>query len=370
MPIVRSWWFSELRASDGGVNVPLQNQDELGLLTICWARRADDSFGTAGFSGIMFVRPRDERDFFKLRGGEFITTSLQGMTRIEHIAACQGTPEFLIKQRVLPVVAWLNGEDAMRCIGTAFLISASGYVITASHVIVDPIEENYGEVTIDGGVVTLGPNLNMGVLIPTSGIQGFLGFQFYQFRQSRYWGNWKESPLFHNRRREFSGVTDIAVAKIDLPPNGAAHQPLNLSLRPFNSGDQCMTIGYSEMQDINFRTIDNGNIVLEQPVCDLYVSIGEVTNVHANNHVSREVPTPGPCFEYHALAPGRMSGSPIFDLTGRVVRGVVSRSFTGERHAYGCMIGPTMELPVNLENATLRTMLATAREGMTHMVGM
>jgi hypothetical protein len=73
---------------------------------------------------------------------------------------------------------------------------------------------------------------------------------------------------------------------------------------------------------------------------ELYVSKGAVAEVFPLNHVNKEVPTPGPCFDFQARIPGKMSGSPIFGAQGAIVRGVVSRSFSGEKHAYECMMGP------------------------------
>jgi hypothetical protein len=39
-----------------------------------------------------------------------------------------------------------------------------------------------------------------------------------------------------------------------------------------------------------------------------------------------------------------MSGAPIFGAQGAVIRGIVSRSFSNECHAFGAMLGPAMHL--------------------------
>jgi len=70
-----------------------------------------------------------------------------------------------MQQSIVPVVAWLEGEHAMRCIGTASIISCTGYLLTAAHVVMDPIEAGYGAVR-DGVQVRMQDNLNFGVLIP------------------------------------------------------------------------------------------------------------------------------------------------------------------------------------------------------------
>jgi len=58
-----------------------------------------------------------------------------------------GTTDFFLKQSILPVIACVDGEPLITCIGTAFVISCTGYLMTACHVIVDPKERGYGQVT-------------------------------------------------------------------------------------------------------------------------------------------------------------------------------------------------------------------------------
>ena len=54
-----------------------------------------------------------------------------------------GTTEFLVWQSIVPIVAWNDGGEEIRCIGTGFFISASGLLMTAAHVLRDPVDENY-----------------------------------------------------------------------------------------------------------------------------------------------------------------------------------------------------------------------------------
>jgi len=96
------------------------------------------------------------------------------------------------------------------------------------------------------------------------------------------------------------------------------------------------------------------------------VSVGEVMSVFPENHLKRDVPTPGPCFDFDAKIPGKMSGGPIFGAQGAVVRGVVSRSFSGERHAFGAMLGPAMRLPLG-ENTTLKSLMESGSEGIAQV---
>jgi len=91
-------------------------------------------------------------------------------------------------------------------------------------------------------------------------------------------------------------------------------------------------------------------------------------NVFPENHLNKDVPTPGPCFDFSARIPGKMSGGPVFGAEGAVVRGVISRSFSGETHAYGAMLGPVMQLPLS-DNTSLRTLMNAGKDGIPQVQG-
>ncbi|MDB5538553.1 MAG: hypothetical protein JWQ89_280 [Devosia sp.] len=56
-----------------------------------------------------------------------------------------GTVCWALGQSIVPMVALEPGENPrMRCLGTGFFISCSGLLVTAAHVITDPIERGYG----------------------------------------------------------------------------------------------------------------------------------------------------------------------------------------------------------------------------------
>ena len=59
---------------------------------------------------------------------------------------------------------------------------------------------------------------------------------------------------------------------------------------------------------------------------------------------------------------------PYWVRMGAVIRGVVSRSFSGETHAYGSMVGPVTHLPLT-SNETLKTMMDSGNEGIAKVVG-
>jgi len=59
-----------------------------------------------------------------------------------------------------------------------------------------------------------------------------------------------------------------------------------------------------------------------------------------------------------------MSGGPIFGAKGAIVRGVVSRSFQNEEHAYGAMVGPPIMHAPMADGRTLKTLMDSGLEGM------
>ncbi len=342
--------------------------EEIGILKSLWDRDQSGRWGVRDLKGIT-LRPRSgyDNDYFQYESEmELMTNNPRGMS-VHELFASFGPTDFLMKQSIVPVVAWSDHETEIRCIGTACVISCSGYVMTACHVLLDPQERGYGKVTRSGNTLIFGPELQMGVIIPTSPAYGRRGFRFFPFERSHYWGEWKNSPLLHEKET-FNILTDIAICKIPEMPDGQAHQPLNLSLNRFKGGEKAYAFGYAEMDDIPIE-IKNGQQVIKDFEQNLFVSVGEVTEVFPENHIKRDVPTPGPCFDFKAKIPGKMSGGPILGAEGAVVRGVVSRSFSGEKHAYGAMLGPVMHLPLTEGGQTLRTMMETGNEGITRVQG-
>lgn len=274
-----------------------------------------------------------------------------------------GPTDFFLRQSILPVV--IVGPDLVRCIGTAFVLSCTGYVMTAYHVLADPMEREPTKFRRAGGRVTF-PDLTMGVVIPLNPIHGVNVVRFFPFEQAWFWGEWRDSPLLHEPAR-FHPIVDIAICKIPQMSGGMAHQPVNISRFPFVQGETAFAIGYAEMQDIPARVTDGG-ISIARFAPDLIVSVGDVERVIPNNHIERVAPTPGPCFDYAARIPGKMSGAPIWGGEGAVVRGVVSRSLSGERHATGAMLSPILDFPLG-DSGTLRSLMASGNEGIPQIQG-
>lgn len=345
----------------------------ISIMKSLWSRRADGQWQINDIKELELSSGNaDEERYFVLRGDVQLMTNSPN-AGMEDVLTMIGPTEFLMQQSIVPVVAWLEGEHAINCIGTASIISCTGFLLTAAHVLMDPFESGYGAVR-DGMQIKMKEDLNFGVLIPfwapSIGMQMRQALRFFPIEQAWTWGAWKPSPLLHvDDRWEYS--TDIAICKIPEMPSGRSHQPLNMSLNPFVPDEDAYALGYAEMPEIQLNP-ENGGLADRKLNMDLHVSVGEIMRTFSQNHVENEVSTPGPCFDFNARIPGKMSGAPIFGARGAVIRGVVSRSFSGEDHAFGSMLGPAMHLPLNnsdTANRTLATLLESGSEGMAKLEG-
>lgn len=345
----------------------------ISVLKTLWSRRADGHWEISDLKGLELTSESEtEKRFFVLRGDVQLMTNSPNRS-LKNVMSLFGPTDFLMQQSIVPVVAWLDGEHAIRCIGTASIISCTGYLLTAAHVLMDPLESGYGAVR-QGNHVTHHDSLNFGVLIPYwapgNGMTLQKAFRFFPFEKRWNWGEWKPSPLLHEDDR-WEHLSDVAVCKIAEIPNGNAHQPLTMSLNPFVPGEDAYALGYAEMPDIKLDP-SSGDIADKNFRLNLNVSVGNIISTFPMNHIEREVSTPGPCFDFDARIPGKMSGAPIFGARGAVIRGVVSRSFSGEDHAYGSMLAPTMDLRLDepqIKNRSLRNLLQNGNEGMPIVEG-
>jgi hypothetical protein len=339
---------------------------DIGILKSLWARSADGRWGVTAFKGLALKPlPGSDPTFFRFESQLELMTQHPG-PNLHDIFGSFGSTDFLLKQSILPVVAWADGERTMRCIGTVYIISCTGYLITAAHVLLDPVERGYGDVVRKGNLLEPGRGLNMGVFVPLNPAFGHRGYMFFGFERSHFWGDWKESPLFHVGD-QFQYQTDVAVCKIAEMPASAAHQPLSLSLSPVVIGEVLYALGYALMDDIPIE-YRNGVPAIPEFAHDIWVSVGEVMSVYPQNLLRKEVPAPGPCFDFRAKIPGKMSGGPIMGADGAVVRGVVSRSFSGESHAFGAMLAPVMQLPLG-DGPTLKALMKAGTEGIARVQG-
>jgi hypothetical protein len=306
-------------------------------------------------------------DYFRIENDIKLLTHRPGAIFKDFFASF-GTTEFLIRQSVVPIVAWNEGDAEMRCIGTGFFISASGLLITAAHVLRDPVDEEYTSLTPVGkSGFRMGDSLHFGIMLPTNPAMRNAPFNvpdqlrnarsiICPFEWAQHWGQTIESPLF-DRKPDFRLDLDIAVCKVKANFLGGAYQPLNIGLHSLKIGDRAVAIGYPEMKNIPFKADRE-----TQPEPELIVSVGTVTNIYPDNLTEKQTPTPGPCFNFDAKIPGKMSGGPIIVGPGIITKGVVSRSWTGENDASGCLIAPIMGLKLQT-GKSIFDMMTTGNEG-------
>ncbi len=288
-----------------------------------------------------------------------------------------GTIRSFVGESVVPVVANVHGENRLRCVGTGFFVSCSGLLITAAHVITDPIERKYGGVTEHDDVTWLMKQLNFGVLVRTNPIFQQRGFAFYPFEWTMFLAEKRDNPI------PFRGVdlklnSDIAICKVPGRPDGAAHQPLAIVQSGIRGtslivGASVGAIGYPGMSDVELVQNKHGAVVF-RGIFDLHASVGNITEWLPDNSVSRTASTPGPCFSFDGRIPAGMSGGPIFDREGIYVHGVVSKGLEGasgpEKLGFGSMLGPSMALPIaRMNNSSLLQLQSEGKEGMPILRG-
>lgn len=350
--------------------------DAIGILKTIW--RKDEAGVWAGhdLKGID-LKPQEgfTKDYFKIENSEMNLMTQSPGPIMNSFFTTFGTTEFLVRQSIVPVVAWNDGDEEIRCIGTGFFISASGLLITAAHVLRDPVDENYTNLTqVDERSFRLDESLRYGVLIPANPAMKNAPsppFQIHPamreakwfmcpFEWTQHWGKNIENPLLH-KKPEFKLDLDIAVCKVREQPLIGHYQPLNIGLHNLKLNDRAVAIGYPEMRNIR---IDGDGY---QP--ELVVSVGYVTAIYPDNLTEKQNSTDGPNFEFNAKIPGKMSGSPILVGGGIITKGVVSRSFgSNENHASGCLIASMMDLPL-IENKSLFELMKNGKDGIPQFVG-
>lgn len=345
--------------------------EEIGLLKSIWRKNEAGEWAIHELKGIN-LKPREgfANDFFKIKDDVELLSQQPGLI-LDNLFASFGTTEFLVRQSVVPIVAWNKGDEEARCIGTGFFISASGYLLTAAHVVRDPVDENYTSVTeIEKDRHQLSDSLVFGALLPANPAMKNAPVNIHPamreakwflcpFEWTFHWGKDVESPLFH-QKPEFRLHHDVGVCKVREHPLVGPYQPLNIGLHNLAVGDRAVAVGYAEMSNIRLTGGDY------QP--ELLVSAGTVTNVFSDNISKKQNSTPGPNFEFNAKIPGKMSGGPILVGGGVLTKGVVSRSWQDENHASGCLIAPMMSLPL-VDGKSLLDLQRSGNEGIARIEG-
>lgn len=345
------------------------------ILKTFWQRRTDGVWQGVAIKGLDLKGEHcTQNDLFPVQDDIVLTQATTGPgIPFQSI----GTIRSFVGESVVPVVANVHGERRLRCVGTGFFVSCTGLLITAAHVITDPIERKYGGVTEHDDVTWLMRQLNFGVFVPTNPIFQRRGFVFYPFEWTMFLAEKRDNPI------PFRGVDlrlncDIAICKVPGRLDGAAHQPLAIVQSGIRGtslviGASVGAIGYPGMSDIELVEDASGAIVFEGNF-DLHASVGKITEWLPDNSLSRKASTPGPCFSFDAKIRAGMSGGPIFDREGIYVHGVVSKGLEGasgpEKLSFGSMLEPSMALPIaRMNNSSLLKLQSEGNEGMPILRG-
>lgn len=287
-----------------------------------------------------------------------------------------GTTKFVLGQSIVPVVAQVTGESVLRCLGTGFFISCSGLLVTAAHVITDPIERQYGGITELNDLTWQAGDLQLGVMIPLNPLQGG-GYIYRPIEWANFLAQRTHNPL------PISGIdlkltSDTAICKVSPIGPDIPHQPLAIVQAGLHGtgmaiGKAATAVGYGAMQNVDLVQESNG-VISGDFSFDLHASTGPIIERFPDNLVERQVPTPGACFSASLCLPGGMSGSPIFDSEGVYVHGVVSKGWVDEEgldnFGFGSMLAHSLRLPIpQLENKSLIELHMSDEHGFPKLSG-
>ena len=111
----------------------------VGILKSLWARTAEGKWAITDLHRVEASPCAGcEPDYFTIANRmEMMSKNPRGRA-MEELVQTMGPTNLVLKQSIVPVVALVSGASALRVIGTAFVVSASGLVMTAGHVLMDP----------------------------------------------------------------------------------------------------------------------------------------------------------------------------------------------------------------------------------------
>ena len=126
-------------------------------------------------------------------------------------------------------------------------------------------------------------------------------------------------------------ASDIAICKVAQIDTNVPHQPLaivqtGLIGTGMAIGKTASAIGYGDMKNVALEA-KGPSVISGDFSFSLHVSKGRIEERFPDNHQSKAVSTPGPCFSIGAEYPGGMSGSPILDDERIYVHGIVSKGW-------------------------------------------
>ncbi len=128
-------------------------KDKIGILKSIW-KKNDAGVWTGHDLKSIGLNPRKgfAQDYFKIENEVNLMTQRPGYIMNDFFATF-GTTEFLVRQSIVPIVAWNDGDEEIRCIGTGFFISASGLSVETDRLL-RPAAGDHDLVAIIGAKVS------------------------------------------------------------------------------------------------------------------------------------------------------------------------------------------------------------------------
>ena len=337
------------------------------LLKVTFGKRTDGVWAIAALDSLK-LKPREPTDHgFYAIADEIVTSNPRSF----------GSTTFHLAQSIVPIVAHVRGENILRCIGPGFFVSCTGLLVTAAHVITDPIERQYGGLTEGADLTWHARDLKLGVMIALNPMFHGKKYVFREIQWASFLAQRAESPL------PITGVklrltSDAAICKVEQLAADTPYQPLTIVQSGLVGvgmavGKTTTAIGYGAMRDVELEATAH-QFVEGDFSFEMHASTGQIIERFPDNAITREVPTPGACFSASLRLPGGMSGSPIFDHEGVYVHGIVSRGWVDAGGiaplGFGSMLAHSMQIPIRpLGNKNLLQLHGEAEHGFTRLRG-
>lgn len=198
------------------------------ILKTFWRKRSDGVWAGDAIRGIELKGGAGaDSEFFAVED-DLVLTQATPVSGIPFQGI--GTVCSFMGASIVSIVAHEQGDNELRCIGTGFFVSCTGLLITAAHVITEPIEKKYGGVAEQDDVTWMMRELHFGVLVPTNPLFQARGFVFYPFEWTMFLAEKRQHPIpFHGVDLKLN--SDIAICKVPERADGPVHQPLNIVQR-------------------------------------------------------------------------------------------------------------------------------------------
>src|SRR5688572_14466185 len=107
-----------------GTPMVQQNDHDISILKTIWRKDESGSWSGHDLKGLS-LKPRKgySAEYFKIEEEMNLLTARPGKV-MDSLFSTFGMTEFLLRQSIVPVLAWNEGDTKARCIGTGFFISA------------------------------------------------------------------------------------------------------------------------------------------------------------------------------------------------------------------------------------------------------